>query len=140
MDVPTLPVSAERNLGDPIEIRVDIVYPAPVDVFPAVIVVRTLTQHGEAIRGIQGHLQGVPINEEVSALRFRMCMAEEENASLRGKIKTMEATNTITHRQEKRARMELERQLTSVHEAQRQDQENFKKLQDFVTSQLGCHS
>ncbi|GKA10342.1 hypothetical protein Tco_0689775 [Tanacetum coccineum] len=70
MDAPTLPVSAERNLGDPIEIRVDIVHPAPVDVFPAATVVRTLAQHGEAIRGIHGHLQGVPINEEMSALRF----------------------------------------------------------------------
>ncbi|GJZ84496.1 hypothetical protein Tco_0649835 [Tanacetum coccineum] len=99
MDAPTLPVSAERNLGDPIEIRVDIVHPAPVDVFPAATVVRTLAQHGEAIRGIHGHLQGVPINEEMSALRFRMGMAEEENASLRGKIKTMEATDTVTRRQ-----------------------------------------
>ncbi|GJS90978.1 retrovirus-related pol polyprotein from transposon TNT 1-94, partial [Tanacetum coccineum] len=108
MDAPTLPISAERNLGDPIEIRVDIVHPAPVDVFPAATVVRTLAQHGEAIRGIHGHLQGVPINEEVSALRFRMGMAEEENASLRGRFKTMEATDKITRRQEKRARMELE--------------------------------
>ncbi|GJX26658.1 hypothetical protein Tco_0232954 [Tanacetum coccineum] len=58
----------------------------------------------------------VPINEEVSALRFRMGMAEEENSSLHGRIKTMEATDKITRRQEKRARMELERQLTSVQE------------------------
>ncbi|GKD62071.1 hypothetical protein Tco_1299580, partial [Tanacetum coccineum] len=140
MDAPTLPVSAERNLGDPIEIRVDIVHPTPVDVFPAVTMVRTLAQHGEAIRGIHGHLQRVPINEEMSALRFRMGMAEEENASLRGKIKTMEATNTVTRRQEKRARIELERQLASVQESHRQDQENFRKLQEFVTSQLGRHS
>ncbi|GKB47266.1 hypothetical protein Tco_0898019, partial [Tanacetum coccineum] len=97
IDAPTLPISAERNLGDPIEIRVDIVHLAPVDVFPAATV--------------------------ISALRFRIGMAEEENASLCGKIKTMEATNTITHRQEKRARMELERQLASVQESQRQDQE-----------------
>ncbi|GKE71040.1 hypothetical protein Tco_1529112 [Tanacetum coccineum] len=79
IDAPTLLVFAERNLGVPIKIRVDIVHPAPVDVFPAATV--------------------------MSALRFRMGMAEEENASLRGKIKTMEATNTVTHRQEKRARM-----------------------------------
>nr|GFB94294.1 reverse transcriptase domain-containing protein [Tanacetum cinerariifolium] len=84
MDSPTLFVSAKKNLGDPIEIRVDIVYPAPADVFPAAIVVRTLAQHGEAIRGIHGYLQGVPINEEINALRFRMGMAEEENAFLRG--------------------------------------------------------
>ncbi|GJZ00364.1 putative reverse transcriptase domain-containing protein [Tanacetum coccineum] len=140
MDAPTLPVSAERNLGDPIKIRVDIVHPIPVDVFLAVTVVRTLAQHGEAIRGVHGNLQGVPINEEVRALRFRMGMVEEENASLRGKIKTMEATNTITRRQEKRSHMELEPQLASVQESQRQDQENFRKLQEFVTSQLGRHS
>ncbi|GKC10946.1 hypothetical protein Tco_1007728 [Tanacetum coccineum] len=54
MDAPTLPISVERNLRDPIEIRVDIVHPAPVDVFPAAIVVRTLAQYGEAIRGEKG--------------------------------------------------------------------------------------
>ncbi|GJU35110.1 hypothetical protein Tco_1183464 [Tanacetum coccineum] len=140
MDAPTLPVSVDRNIGDPIDIKVDIVHPALVDVFPAATMIRTLAQHGEAIRGIHGHLQGVPINEEMSALRFRIGMAEEENASLRSRIKTMEVTNTITRRQEKRARMELERQLASVQESQRQDQENFRKLQDFVTSQLGRHS
>nr|GEV21020.1 hypothetical protein [Tanacetum cinerariifolium] len=108
MDAPALPVSAEKNLRDPIEIRVDIVHPAPVDVFLAATVVRTLAQHGEAIRGIHGHLQGVPINEEMNALRFRMGMAEEENDSLHGRIKTIEAIDTITRKQEKRARMELE--------------------------------
>nr|GEY13855.1 hypothetical protein [Tanacetum cinerariifolium] len=140
MDAPTLHVSAEKNPGDPIDIRVDIVHPTPADVFLAVTVVRTLAQHGEAIRGIHGHLEGVPINEEMNALRFRMDMVEEENASLRGSIKTMEAIDTITLRQEKKARMELKRQLTSVQESQRQDQENFRKLQEFVTSQLGRHS
>nr|GEY65163.1 hypothetical protein [Tanacetum cinerariifolium] len=69
MDAPTLPVSAEKNLGDSIEIRVDIIHPAPADVFPAATI---------------------------------MGMAEEENASLRGRIKTMEAIDTITRRQEKR--------------------------------------
>nr|GEY25882.1 hypothetical protein [Tanacetum cinerariifolium] len=83
MDEPTLLIFAKRNLRDPIEIRVDIVHPESVDVFPAATMVRTLAQHGEAIRGIHGNLQGVPINEEMSALRFRMGMAEEENASLR---------------------------------------------------------
>ncbi|GJZ94043.1 putative nucleotidyltransferase, ribonuclease H [Tanacetum coccineum] len=139
MDAHTLPISAERNLGDPIKIRVDIVHLAPVDVFLAATVVRTLTQQGEAIRGIHGHLQGVPINEEMSTLRFRMGMAEEENASLCGKIKTMEATDTITRKQEKRARMELERQLALVWESQGQDQENFRKLQEFVTSSDVTH-
>ncbi|GJY61592.1 hypothetical protein Tco_0462249 [Tanacetum coccineum] len=67
MDAPTLLVSAKKNLGDPIDIRVDIVHPAPVDVFTVATV-------------------------------------------------------------EKKARIELERQLTSVQEAQPQDQENFRKL------------
>nr|GFD56381.1 hypothetical protein [Tanacetum cinerariifolium] len=39
---PTLPVSAKKNLEDPIEIIVDIVHPAPADVFPAATVVRKL--------------------------------------------------------------------------------------------------
>nr|GEW31529.1 hypothetical protein [Tanacetum cinerariifolium] len=38
MDAPTLPVSTKENLRDPIEIIVDIVYPAPADVFPAATV------------------------------------------------------------------------------------------------------
>nr|GEZ10073.1 reverse transcriptase domain-containing protein [Tanacetum cinerariifolium] len=97
MDAPTLSVSAEKNLGDPIEIRVDIVHPAPVDIFPAATVVRTPAQHREAIRGIHGHLQGVPINEEMNALRFKIGMAEEENASLRGAnvVLTLEAVQSM---------------------------------------------
>nr|GFB51159.1 hypothetical protein [Tanacetum cinerariifolium] len=107
MDAPTLPISTEKNPGDPTDIRVDIVHLTPADVFPTATVVRTLAQHGEAIQGIHGHLEGVPINEEMNSLRFRMGMVEEENAFLRGSIKTMEAIDTITYRQEKRARMEL---------------------------------
>nr|GFA06122.1 hypothetical protein [Tanacetum cinerariifolium] len=140
MDAPTLSVSAEKNPGDPFDIRVDIVHPTPADVFPAATMVRRLAQHGEAIRGIHGHLEGVPINEEINALRFIIGMVKEQNASLRGSIKTMEAIDTITRRQDKRARTELKRQLTLVQESQRQDQENFRKLQEFVTSQLGRHS
>nr|GEW29459.1 putative reverse transcriptase domain-containing protein [Tanacetum cinerariifolium] len=71
--------------------------------FPAAAVVRTQAQHEEAIRGILEHMQGVPIEEDMSTLRFRMGMADE-NASLRGKIKTIEAIKMITRSQEKRAR------------------------------------
>ncbi|GJV93553.1 hypothetical protein Tco_1541366 [Tanacetum coccineum] len=73
MDAPTIPVSAEENLGDPIDIRVDIIHPEPVAAiaFPAAAVVRIQTQHGEAIRGIQEHLLGVAMQEELTALRFR---------------------------------------------------------------------
>ncbi|GKD93700.1 hypothetical protein Tco_1373537, partial [Tanacetum coccineum] len=130
MDAPTIPVSVKENLGDPIDIRVDIIHPEPVAAvaFPAAAVVRTQVQYGEAIRGILEHLQGVPIEEEMSTLRFRMGMVEVDNASLRGKIKTMEAIETVTRSQEKRARIEMERQLASVQESQRQDRESFKKL------------
>nr|GEY17130.1 reverse transcriptase domain-containing protein [Tanacetum cinerariifolium] len=65
------------------------------------VVIRTQAQHREAIRGIFEHLQGVPIEEEMSTLRFKMGMAKAKNASLRGKIKNMEAIETITHSQEK---------------------------------------
>ncbi|GJY23244.1 putative reverse transcriptase domain-containing protein [Tanacetum coccineum] len=38
--------------------------------FPAATIIRTQAQHGEAIRGIREHLLGVPIQEELTALRF----------------------------------------------------------------------
>ncbi|GJR39591.1 hypothetical protein Tco_1215275 [Tanacetum coccineum] len=51
MAASTIPVSAEENLGDPIDIRVDIIHPEPVAAvaFPAAAIVRTQAQHGEAI-------------------------------------------------------------------------------------------
>nr|GEY51389.1 hypothetical protein CTI12_AA179160 [Tanacetum cinerariifolium] len=54
MDAPTIPVSAEENLGDPIDIKVDIIHLEPVATvdFLAAAVVRTQAQHGEAIRGM----------------------------------------------------------------------------------------
>ncbi|GJU53654.1 putative reverse transcriptase domain-containing protein [Tanacetum coccineum] len=73
----------------------------------------------------------------MSTLRFRMGMAKAENASLRGKIKTIEAIETVTRSQEKKARMEIERQLASVQESQRQDRENFRKLQERRSSLIG---
>ncbi|GJS82917.1 hypothetical protein Tco_0749458 [Tanacetum coccineum] len=49
-------------------------FPEPVAAvaFPTATVVRTQAQHEEAIRGILEHLQGVPIEEKMSNLRFRM--------------------------------------------------------------------
>ncbi|GJU63657.1 hypothetical protein Tco_1245492 [Tanacetum coccineum] len=90
MAASTIPVSAEENLGDPIDIRVDIIHPEPVAAvaFPAAAIMGTQAQHGEAIRGIQEHLLGMPIQEELTALRFRADIAEAENASLRARIKT----------------------------------------------------
>ncbi|GJS04249.1 ribonuclease H-like domain-containing protein [Tanacetum coccineum] len=109
MAAPTILISAEENIEDPIDIRVDIIHPEPVAAvaFPATAVVRTQAQHGEAIRGILEHLQGVSIEEKMSTLRFRMGMVEAENTSLRSKIKTIEAIETVTHSQEKRAHMEM---------------------------------
>ncbi|GJR56803.1 hypothetical protein Tco_1498965 [Tanacetum coccineum] len=132
MDAPTIPVSTKENLGDPIDIRVDIIHPKPVAgvAFSAAAVVTTLARHEEAIRGIHKHLQGVPIEEEMSTLRFRMGMADEENASLRGKIKTIEAIEIVTRSQEKRARMKMEQQLASIQQSQQQDRKNFRKLQE----------
>ncbi|GJY41076.1 hypothetical protein Tco_0428346 [Tanacetum coccineum] len=97
MAAPTIPVFAEENLRDPIEIRVDVVHPVPVVVvaFPAVTIMKTLDQHEEAIRGIQEHLLGVPIQVELSALRFRLEVDEAENASLRATIRTIEAIETV---------------------------------------------
>ncbi|GKF72553.1 hypothetical protein Tco_0208667, partial [Tanacetum coccineum] len=62
MAASTIPVSAEENLANPIDIRVDVIHPEPVAVvaFPAAAIVRTQAQHGEAIRDIQEHLLGVP--------------------------------------------------------------------------------
>ncbi|GJU01315.1 hypothetical protein Tco_1111653 [Tanacetum coccineum] len=56
-DAPTIPVSTKENLGDPIDIRVDIIHPKPVVgvAFSAAAVVTTLACHEEAIRGIYKH-------------------------------------------------------------------------------------
>nr|GEY87962.1 hypothetical protein [Tanacetum cinerariifolium] len=67
-----------------------------------------LASLGEAIRGIHEYLQGVTIEEEMSTLRFRMGMDEVENASLCGKIRTMEAIEMVTRSQERRTRREME--------------------------------
>ncbi|GKD43535.1 hypothetical protein Tco_1268180, partial [Tanacetum coccineum] len=138
MDAPTIHVSAEENLGDPIDIRVDIIHPEPVDGvnFPAAAVVSSQAQHMEAIRGIQEHLLGVPIQEELTALRIRVDIIEAENASLRARIKTTEAIKKITRNRERQVRMEMEQQLAAVQESQRQDRENFRKLQELITREV----
>nr|GEU81036.1 hypothetical protein [Tanacetum cinerariifolium] len=60
----------------------DIIHPEPdtVVAFRTTAIVRILAQHREAIRGIQEQLLGVPIQEELTALRFRVNIAEAENA------------------------------------------------------------
>ncbi|GKB88054.1 hypothetical protein Tco_0960326 [Tanacetum coccineum] len=116
--------------------------PEPVDAvaFPAAAVMRTLAQNGEAIRGIQGHLLGLPIQEELTALRFRVDIAEADNASLRARIKTNEAVEKITRNHEGLARIGIEQQLATIQESHSQDREDFSKLKEFVTSQFGQRS
>ncbi|GJZ49558.1 hypothetical protein Tco_0603748 [Tanacetum coccineum] len=99
-----------------IDIGVDIMYLEPVTAvaFPTAAVVRTLAQHGEAIRGIHGNLLGVPIQEELTALRFRVDIAEAENASLHVRIKTMEAVEKVTRTHERMARIGIEQQLAAI--------------------------
>nr|GEV27587.1 hypothetical protein [Tanacetum cinerariifolium] len=58
--------------------------------FLTAAVVKIQAQHGEAIRGIQEQLLGMPIQKELTALRFRLDIAEAGNASLRTRIKTTE--------------------------------------------------
>nr|GEW36462.1 hypothetical protein [Tanacetum cinerariifolium] len=119
MDAPTILVFTKENLGDLIDIRVDIIYPDPIAAvsFPTAVVVRTQAQHGEAIRGIQEHLLGVPIQEELTALRFRVDITEVENASLRVRIKTTKAIEKITHNRERQVRNEMKQQLAAIQES-----------------------
>nr|GEZ04019.1 reverse transcriptase domain-containing protein [Tanacetum cinerariifolium] len=94
MATPTILVSVEENLGDPIDIRMDIIHPEPVAAvaFPVAAV-------------------------ELTALRFRLDIAETENASLLASIKTTEAIERITRKRERQARVEIEQQLAVVQES-----------------------
>ncbi|GJX43362.1 hypothetical protein Tco_0260038 [Tanacetum coccineum] len=73
-----------------------------------------LASLGEAIRGIHEYLQRVPIEEEISTLRFRMGMTKAENASLRGKIRTIEAIETVTCSQERRT-LKFQNRVDMIH-------------------------
>ncbi|GKC38349.1 hypothetical protein Tco_1050733, partial [Tanacetum coccineum] len=117
MATPTIPVSTEENLRDPIDIRVDIIHPEPV------VTVAFLAA-----------------TEELIALRFRVDIAEAENASLRARIKTTEAIEKVTRNHERQARIKIEQLLAAVQESHRQDREDFRKLKELVTSQFGQRS
>nr|GEW81995.1 hypothetical protein [Tanacetum cinerariifolium] len=86
MAAPIIYISVEENLRDSINIKVDIIHPEPITAiaFPAAAV------------------------EELTALIFRVDIAEAENDSLRAKIKTTEAIEKITHSQDRRDRMKME--------------------------------
>nr|GEW59331.1 hypothetical protein [Tanacetum cinerariifolium] len=108
MDAPTIHVFFEENLRDPIDIGVDIIHPEPV------VAVAFLAAAVE-------QLLGVPIQEELTALRFRVDIAEAETASLRARIKTTKAIEKITRNRERHVRNKMEQQLAAVQESQRQD-------------------
>nr|GEX55111.1 hypothetical protein [Tanacetum cinerariifolium] len=145
MVAPTISVSVDstqESFGDMNDIGVEIIRLEPLAAiaFLAAAVVRTLAQYGETIRGIQEYLLGVPIQEELTALRFRVDIVEAENASLRARIRTMEAIETVTRNHERQTQIEIERQLATVQESHRQDGEDFMKLKEVMTSQFGQRS
>nr|GEZ12832.1 hypothetical protein [Tanacetum cinerariifolium] len=78
--------------------------------------------------------------EELTNLRFRVDIAEAENASLHATIKTMKVIEKVTRNHKRLARIEIKRHLASVQQSHRQDLEDFRKLKDFMTSQYGYHS
>ncbi|GKC99366.1 hypothetical protein Tco_1169641 [Tanacetum coccineum] len=95
MAAPTIPVSADSaqgSFGDIIDIGVDIIHPKAVAAvsFPSAVV------------------------EELTALRFRVDIVEAENASLRARIRTMEAIEMVIRNHERKAQIEIERQLAVV--------------------------
>ncbi|GJU19742.1 hypothetical protein Tco_1153084 [Tanacetum coccineum] len=60
--------------------------------------------------------------EELTALRFRVDIVELENASLHARIRTMEAIEMVIRNHERKARIEIERQLAVGQESHRRDQ------------------
>ncbi|GKA26169.1 hypothetical protein Tco_0712278 [Tanacetum coccineum] len=100
-----------------------------------VMVVPTIHIFADSAQGSFGDMIdiGVPIQDELTTLRFRVDIAEAENASLRARIKTMEAVKKVTRNHERLARIEIEQELASVQDSHGQDQEDFRKLKEFVT-------
>ncbi|GJX12864.1 hypothetical protein Tco_0204622, partial [Tanacetum coccineum] len=134
--------SFEESFGETIKIGVDVTHPMFVTlaVFFASTVMMRLDQHREAIRGIQEHLLEVTIQEELMALRDRAEVAETERATLHATVRTMGAVKTSLcnrMKDKRQTRIKIERLLASVQESHRQDQEDFKKIKDFMTSQFG---
>nr|GEW66176.1 hypothetical protein [Tanacetum cinerariifolium] len=121
MGAPAILVSANSfkgSFGDTIGIGLDVIHPVLVAlvVFPAAT---------------------------LRALRDRVDVAETESASLCASIRTMGEFETVHRnhmRDERKTRIEIERQLASVQESYRQEREDFKKLKEFMTSQYIYHS
>nr|GEW46750.1 reverse transcriptase domain-containing protein [Tanacetum cinerariifolium] len=94
MAAPTTPVSAEENLGDLIDIRMDIIHLEPVAaiIFPTATIVRTLSRHGRA---------------------------KTKGINLRARVRSLELVETWLHgivRDEREARERIESQLGLIQE------------------------
>nr|GEV29192.1 hypothetical protein [Tanacetum cinerariifolium] len=92
MAAPTIPVSTEENLEDPIDIMIDIIHPEPI--------------------GAVAFLAAAV--EELTSLRFKVDITKAENASLHARINTMKAIEKITHNRERQVRIKMEQQLATV--------------------------
>ncbi|GJV02717.1 hypothetical protein Tco_1336286 [Tanacetum coccineum] len=104
MAAPTIPVSAEENLGDPIDIRMDIIHPEPI----AIVAFPTATVGGD---------QGGAANSERET--ERASGAEIEGITLRARVRSLELIETWLHgivRDEKEACERIERQLGLIQE------------------------
>ncbi|GKE44092.1 hypothetical protein Tco_1471376 [Tanacetum coccineum] len=100
MAAPTIPVSAKENLGDPIDIRVDIIHLEPV----AAVAFPAATEE---------------IKEELLTLRERANRAQTEGITLRARVRSLELIETWLHnivRDEREAREKMQRQLGLIQE------------------------
>ncbi|GJZ74568.1 hypothetical protein Tco_0639033 [Tanacetum coccineum] len=100
---PTIPISVEENLRDPIDIRMNIIHPKPITVvaFPAATVV--------------GGDRGGAADSE----RERASKAKTEGITLRSRVRSLELVETCFHgivRDEREARKRLEHQLGLIQE------------------------
>ncbi|GJZ49993.1 hypothetical protein Tco_0604183 [Tanacetum coccineum] len=95
---PTIPVSARENLGDPIDIRMDIIHPKPV----AIVAFPAATVRWEEIEG------------ELLTLRERASRAEIEGITLRARVRSLKLIETWLHgivKDEREAHERIECQL-----------------------------
>ncbi|GJS87752.1 hypothetical protein Tco_0770388 [Tanacetum coccineum] len=93
---PTIPVYAEENLGDPIEIMVDIVHPTPVT---------AVAFHAATVEEIEEGL--LTLRERERANRV-----ETEGITLRARVRSLEVVETWLHgivKDEREVRERIER-------------------------------
>ncbi|GJV54462.1 hypothetical protein Tco_1450203 [Tanacetum coccineum] len=119
MVAPTILVSAEENLRDPIDIRVDIIHPEPVAAvaFPAAAVVRNTTQQREAIGEVEkdDRFYGLRLGIKSSTFGKR----ELKYPRYVGPLQVLAKVGVIAYK------LELPQELTRVHNTF--DVSNLKK-------------